>query len=311
MKPIESIWRLAKRTRRLNIGPITFLFHFRKRQKLHNNVLFPLKVRLRKFLFEGSMKKTIDIAGQEIRSSNIEEGNASNQISVIVGVGPGLGESLVVRLAEAGHRVVAVSRDIARLNPLIASLKSHEMDVTAYSCDATDEMAVRKLFSYVGDRYGVPNLVVYSVQYFAPGRVIDVELPAFEDGWRNNCLGGFLVAREACRAMRAKQRGTIILVGSTSSLFAREDHLNLAVGKFGLRALSQVLAREVWPLGIHVAHLIIDAEIDEGVEGNVDRPKANPDNISNAVFFLHQQPPDTWTNEMDIRPSQEVFWEHC
>jgi NAD(P)-dependent dehydrogenase (short-subunit alcohol dehydrogenase family) len=311
MKVLERIWRSAKKTRYLNIGPVSLKFFFRRKQKITNNWLFSFKRKIFLRLFSDNIKEAIKTLKQDNQIFYAEKKSNSHQIAVIIGVGPGFGYSLVEKLALAGYKVVAASRDTERLVPLINKLTLLNSDISAYSCDATNESSVKKLFSYVNQKFGIPNLVVYSAQYFSPGRVIAVELPAFEEGWRNNCLGGFLIAREACRVMEVEKQGTIILVGSTSSLFAREDHLNLAVGKFGLRALAHVLASEVWPLGIHVAHLIIDAEIDEGDEGNISRPKANPDNIANAVLFVHQQPQDAWTSEMDIRPSKEVFWEHC
>src|SRR6185295_10285778 len=117
---------------------------------------------------------------------------------------------------------------------------------------------------------------------FCPGRVIEVEVAAFEESWRKNCLGGFIVAREAARQMVRLGRGTIVLVGSTSSLIGRTDHLNLAVGKFGLRALAQVLAREVWPLGVHVAHVVIDADIKEGDDDKASIPQADPEHLAAA-----------------------------
>lgn len=94
------------------------------------------------------------------------------------------------------------------------------------------------------------NLVIYSLQSFGPGRTVDIEVPALKEGWRQNCLGGFIVARESARCMLLHRRGTIVLVGSTSGLLGRADRLNLDVGKFGLRALSQVMARKLWPEGI-------------------------------------------------------------
>ncbi|MCQ8104878.1 SDR family NAD(P)-dependent oxidoreductase [Methylomonas sp. SURF-2] len=310
MKTFQDIWRSAKVTRHLYIGPVSLIFHFRRKPKITNNLLLSLKRKLFHHFFLENINEAINTLKQEHQDFYKKE-STSRQIAVIVGVGPGFGYSLVEKLAIAGYHVVAVSRDAGRLEKLVNRLILLNSNILAYSCDATDESAVKELFSYVSKNFGVPHLVVYSVQYFSPGRVTEVELPAFEEGWRNNCLGGFLVAREACRAMQAEKRGTILLVGSTSSLFAREDHLNLAVGKFGLRALAQVLAREAWPFGVHVTHLIIDAEIDEGVERNVNRPKANPNNIANSVLFLHEQSPDSWTSEMDTRPNQEKFWEHC
>jgi NAD(P)-dependent dehydrogenase (short-subunit alcohol dehydrogenase family) len=119
------------------------------------------------------------------------------------------------------------------------------------------------------------------------------------------------VAREAARAMVPLARGTIILVGSTSSLLGRAGHLNLAAGKFGQRALAQVMARELWPQGIHVAHLIIDADIHEGEERPDGGPQTAPEHVSEIVVSLHRQQSTAWTSEMDVRPWNERFWEHC
>jgi NADP-dependent 3-hydroxy acid dehydrogenase YdfG len=106
-------------------------------------------------------------------------------------------------------------------------------------------------------------------------------------------------------------RGTIILVGSTSSILGRAEHLNLAVGRFGQRALAQVLTRELWPKGIHVAHVLIDADIDEGEERDDGGPQADPSHITDVIVSLHRQQKTAWTSEVDVRPWNEQFWEHC
>ena len=111
--------------------------------------------------------------------------------------------------------------------------------------------------------------------------------------------------------MAAATRGTIVLTGSTSSIIGREDHLNLAVGKFGLRALAQVLSRELWPRGVHVAHLIIDADVKDSETASTAGPQADPAHIANMVRALHRQPDSAWTSEIDVRPRGERFWEHC
>jgi NAD(P)-dependent dehydrogenase (short-subunit alcohol dehydrogenase family) len=89
------------------------------------------------------------------------------------------------------------------------------------------------------------------------------------------------------------------------------DHLNLAVGKFGLRALSQVMARELWPEGVHVVHVIIDADIMEEGARAVDISQACPKDIADQVYALHRQASSAWTSEIDLRPWNERFWEHC
>ncbi|HET8700551.1 MAG TPA: SDR family NAD(P)-dependent oxidoreductase [Nitrococcus sp.] len=228
-----------------------------------------------------------------------------------MGVGPGFGFALARRLAASGMRVALASRNAERLDALVEEISGDGGITRAYGCDATDEISIAKLMSRVNTEFSAPHLVVYAVQGFSPGQVHDTEVAAFEESWRQNCLGGFIVAREALQQMMPLGRGSIILTGSTSSLIGRAEHLNLAVGKFGLRALAQVLAREAWPAGIHVAHVVIDADINEGGPVGAAYPQADPEDLADAVFALHRQPRTAWTSEIDLRPWNEKFWEHC
>lgn len=210
-------------------------------------------------------------------------------------------------------KVALVSRQAKNLKALADELISLRGPDAAciYSCDATDERSVAATMKLVRREMGVPALVIYSIQRFCRGKSVDTELDAFEDSWRHNCLGGFVVAREAARAMKVRARGSIILIGSTSGVVGRADHLNLAVGKFGLRAVSHVMARELWQDGIHVAHVIIDADVAEEDGIVADYPQSNPEDISEVIYSVHRQPRSAWSSEIDVRPWNERFWEHC
>jgi Short-chain alcohol dehydrogenase of unknown specificity len=181
--------------------------------------------------------------------------------------------------------------------------------VQTFSADVTNERATKRAFAEIIAQMGPPSLVVFGVQGWSPGRAIDVEPAAFEEAWRANCLGAFIVAQQAARAMRPTGRGTIVLLGATSGVIGRSGYLNLAVGKFGLRAIAQVMARELGPEGIHVVHLVIDADVRTQPEG--DLPHTDPLDLAEVVFGLHQQPRSVWTHELDVRPYNEAFWQHC
>ena len=115
-------------------------------------------------------------------------------------------------------------------------------------------------------------------------------------------MGGFLVGQAAARSMLA-QGGTILFTGATASLRGSANFVNLAVPKFGLRALAQSMARELGPRGIHVAHVIIDGHISPETAGTTLTPKA----IAETYWQLYCQPRDTWTLELDLRPAVEKF----
>jgi NAD(P)-dependent dehydrogenase (short-subunit alcohol dehydrogenase family) len=54
----------------------------------------------------------------------------------------------------------------------------------------------------------------------------------------------------------------LVRVGATASMRGRANFAAFASAKFGLRALSQSMARELGPHGIHVVHVVIDGAID-------------------------------------------------
>ena len=232
---------------------------------------------------------------------------ASAGVALIVGVGPGLGAALARRFAKAGLRTAIAARDAARLADL-----AKEIAGRAYACDATSESAVRTLFDKVAADLGSPDLVVYNAGAYVPRTVIETEAAEFDRCWRIGCFGGFLVARAAARAMIGRGGGVILFTGATASLRGSAGFVNLAVGKFGLRALAQSMARELGPRGIHVAHVIIDGQIDAPRYAQLRAERGpdsllHPDAIAEAYWQLYQQPRTAWTLELDLRPWAERF----
>ncbi|HET9701631.1 MAG TPA: SDR family NAD(P)-dependent oxidoreductase [Burkholderiales bacterium] len=237
----------------------------------------------------------------------------SNQVAVVVGAGPGLVCALGRRFARAEMHVALAARDASRLETMAIECSGIGHRGRAYSCDATDEAAVEALFRAIGQDLGEPDLVVYNAGAFVQRSVLDTSAEEFERCWRVGCLGGFLAGRAAARSMLARGRGgTIIFTGATASLRGSAGFHNLAVGKFGLRALAQSMARELQPRGIHVAHVVLDGRIRQPdvVEKGGGHPGGDllePEAIADAYYQLHLQSRSAWTLELDLRPWVEKF----
>jgi NAD(P)-dependent dehydrogenase (short-subunit alcohol dehydrogenase family) len=300
---LKAVWYGLKTWRKLPLGPLSLTYKFERTVRVTRN-------RSRR---ANTGRRDADLVGAAEHTARGDEyqSRPNRGAAVIVGVGPGFGYAMARRLADDGFDVVLVSRNAERLDELVQQIASNGGSAFRYGCDATMETSVTALFDLVKANHGVPALVIYSIQNFGPGNVVDIELAAFEDGWKHNCLGSFLVARTAARAMLTRSSGTIVLIGSTSAILGRSGHLNLAVGKFGQRALAQVLARELWPRGIHVAHVVIDADITDDETPIDQEPHAEPADIAEIVLNLHNQPKSAWTSEIDVRPWNEKFWQHC
>jgi NAD(P)-dependent dehydrogenase (short-subunit alcohol dehydrogenase family) len=299
------IWRHLKVWRKIPLGPVSVHYRFDR------SVPVTKGLRTRR---SASVPRSSSVADARSRPQDrTDQRNSSpvHPLAVLVGVGPGFGFELAKHLAAEGFDLLLVCRTAESLSPLVNEVHKLGVSAAAYGVDATDEMGVAALFEYLEKAHGCPSLVVYSIQYFSPGLSTEVEVPAFEASWRHNCLGAFLVGRRAARAMESRGDGTIIFIGSTSSIVGREEHLNLAIGKFGQRALAQVMARELWAKGIHVAHVLIDADIQDGDQSSIAHPQSRAEDIAQSILYLHRQPRTAWTSEMDLRPWNERFWEHC
>jgi len=68
-------------------------------------------------------------------------------------------------------------------------------------------------------------------------------------------------------------KGTILFTGATAGLRGSAKFAGLAAPKFALRGLAQSMARELGPQGIHVAHIIIDGQIN------------TPRQVQSKIFF--------------------------
>ncbi|MDP1716781.1 MAG: SDR family oxidoreductase, partial [Burkholderiales bacterium] len=162
--------------------------------------------------------------------------------------------------------------------------------------------------------FGAPRLVVFNAGAFVRKGILDTTAEEFERCWQTACLGGFLTGREAVRTMlAAKKGGTVIFTGATASLRGGAMFHNLAVGKFGLRALAQSMAREFQPQGIHVAHVIIDGQIRNDARPGYSAAERgedavlDPNAIAETYYQLHLQPISAWSLELDLRPYVEKF----
>jgi NAD(P)-dependent dehydrogenase (short-subunit alcohol dehydrogenase family) len=134
--------------------------------------------------------------------------------------------------------------------------------------------------------------------------------------WEMCAMAGFLVGREAARVLLPKGQGTILFTGATASLRGGVGFSAFAGGKAALRALAQSMAREFGPQGLHIAHVVVDGVIDSTRVRNTQPervaalgPKGllEPDSIARAYLWLHEQTPDAWTFELDLRPGVEKW----
>ncbi len=243
-----------------------------------------------------------------------ERGN----VAVVVGVGEsrGLGAAIARRSAKEGLHTFVAGRTKERLEAVVKELEAAGGKATAVVTDTTLPDQVTQLLDRAIDEGGSLDLVAYNAGNNRFNPLLDMTDDFFEDLWRLCCFGGFLVGREAARRMVPQGSGSIIFTGATASVRARPPFTAFASAKAALRGLSQGMAREFGPQGIHVGHVVIDGMIDgdqlhsrfpELKERMGEMGMLDVDAIADAFWTLHTQHPSAWSWELDVRPFKEKW----
>jgi NAD(P)-dependent dehydrogenase (short-subunit alcohol dehydrogenase family) len=246
-------------------------------------------------------------------------GATERPVALIVGAGDFIGSAIARRFAAGGLTVAAGRRNAERLAPLVEEIQASGGRARGFALDAREEESVQSTFATIERELGVLEVVVFNPGANVSFPITETTSRVFRKVWEMACFGGFLVGREAARAMLPRRRGSIFFTGATASLRGGKGYAAFASAKFGLRALAQSMARELGPENIHVAHLVIDAGVDtafvrERIAAAGRDPSAlpedtlmNPASIGEAYWMLHQQTRDAWTFELDLRPHREPW----
>jgi NAD(P)-dependent dehydrogenase (short-subunit alcohol dehydrogenase family) len=236
----------------------------------------------------------------------------NGRVAAVLGVGPGLGSSVARRFAREGFAVALMARSEESVAGARKEIEGQGGTARPVTADATDPGSVASAFERVRAELGDPEVFVYNAGAFQMGGILEIEPEKFDECFKANCAGAFYAAQQVLPAMVERGRGTILLTGATAALRGSARFAALAVGKFGLRALAQSMAREFGPQGVHVAHVIIDGQIAtprvrEMYPDREDHTMLSPDAIAETYWQLHSQHPTAWTLELDLRPSVERF----
>jgi NAD(P)-dependent dehydrogenase (short-subunit alcohol dehydrogenase family) len=243
-----------------------------------------------------------------------------NRTVAVIGAGDFIGSAIARRFAREGYTVVAGRRNADKLAVLKESIEKEGGSCIARSVDARKEEDVTT-FLALADETAPLEVCVFNPGANVNFPILETTERVFRKVWEMACYAGFLTGREAARRMLPHGRGTILFTGATASVRGGVGYAAFASAKFGLRAVAQSMARELGPRNIHVAHLLIDAGVDTefvrerirarggdaALENLTENQLMKPESIANAYWFLHTQPRDGWTFELDIRPFAEKW----
>ncbi|MGC4055899.1 MAG: oxidoreductase [Paludibaculum sp.] len=174
---------------------------------------------------------------------------STSKVWLITGSSRGLGRALTEAVLAAGHKVVATARNPRQLTDLVDQYGSN---VRAVALDVTSADAARQAVETAVTEFGRLDVLVNNAGYGNMGAIEDVPDEDFRAQMETNFFGVVNVSRAVLPQMRTQRSGHIIQI---SSIGGRTSSPGLAAyqsAKWAVGGFSEVLAKEVAPLGIKV-----------------------------------------------------------
>lgn len=236
------------------------------------------------------------------------------KVALVIGAGDSTGSAIAERFAQGGYVACLTRRSADKLEPVLEGIRANGGRAFGYGSDARKEEEVIALIEQIEAERGPIEVLVFNIGANVPSSILEETARKYFKIWEMACLSGFLNAREVAKRMVKRGRGTILFTGATAGLRGSANFAAFAGAKHALRALAQSMARELGPMNIHVAHVVVDGAIDtEFIRTSFPERYAlkdqdgilNPKHIAENYWYLHTQPRDAWTFELDLRPYME------
>ncbi len=222
------------------------------------------------------------------------------KIVAITGASRGIGRGLAAWFAEQGAHVVALARDLGRLEALAAELRARGGICSARALDLRDVPSIQPAFDAIVAELGRIDVLVNNAGMGRPIPALELTEADWDEMMSLNLKGTFFCAQAAARHMLAAGRGRIVNISSQAAVVAIDGEAVYCASKGGLNQLTKVLALEWSGRGVTVnavgptftytpgtAERLDDPGFRAGVLANIPRGRIGTiQDIAAAVQFL-------------------------
>jgi 3-dehydrosphinganine reductase len=198
-----------------------------------------------------------------------------NQHVLITGGSSGIGLALACQAAQAGARVSVLARDPVKLEAARHAIRTAAPTAAVFtvSADVSIEAALLPALAAAERAHGPVDVLVTSAGIARPGYFEEVPVAVFERTMAVNYFGTLYLLKAVVPAMRARGRGSLVLISSGAALCGIFGYTPYAPTKFALRGLAEALRAELNGTGVHLTIVYPpDTDTPQLAEENLTKP---------------------------------------
>ena len=172
-------------------------------------------------------------------------GKLTGKRALITGGSKGIGKGIAEAYLNEGAEVLICGRGEESLRAAHEELSEHG-DVSFISADIADKEDVRRLASEIKEKWGYLDTLVNNASILGiKANIADYPEDLWEEVIHINLNAQFFVTKALIPLIIKSERGSIINVSSTVGRVGRKQWGAYSASKFGVEALTQILAQEL------------------------------------------------------------------
>lgn len=173
--------------------------------------------------------------------------------TIVTGGNRGIGAAIATVLAGAGATVTIMGRDTAKLRETAVTITAlHDVPVTTFECDVSNESSVTRAFQTAMDAHGGPFVLVNNAGQAEGAKLAETTREMWDRLIGVNLTGTFLCSKQVIDSMTAAAAGRIINIASTAGLKGAARITAYCASKHGVVGFTRALAMETARTGVTV-----------------------------------------------------------
>lgn len=177
----------------------------------------------------------------------------SSPWALVTGASSGIGQTVAIRLARAGFRIVVNHfRDPIGATRTLDGIAEAGSSGVAIDADVGSGEEVDRMFQEADALGGPLRVLVNNAGVQTWAKLLDLAESDFDRTIRTNLKGTFLCTQRAGRRMRESGGGSIINIGSGANVIPFPNLSDYCASKGGIEMLTKCAATELGPYGIRV-----------------------------------------------------------
>jgi len=177
---------------------------------------------------------------------------SNTKVWYITGASKGMGLSLTKQLLAKGHSVVATSRSITAFE----GLKDNSNNFLPLEVDLKSEESVSASIQKAVEKFGRIDVVINNGGYGLGGALEELSSAEIDENFQVNFFAVVRVVQQVLPFMRTQGSGHIINISSIAGFAPGMGWSMYCAAKFAVSGLSEALANDLKPLGIHVTNVM-------------------------------------------------------